>query len=485
MRFYVVLRYTSFTLLLSALFLFISGAIAQSAGSSDALPLLYSAGFATLLAVFPLIFIPAFPKISNKEGTLIVVLSWVLACIMGAIPYILYGTPFTVTNAFFESVSGFTTTGSTILQDIEALPAGLLFWRASTHWIGGIGIVIFVLSLLPFLGFSEVVLFRSEVSSLARQNLRIRARYAMRVLVGIYVGLTILEFLSLILAGMSGYDAICHAFATIATGGFSTHNASIAYFDSIWIECIIMFFMILSGMPFILLFALVAKGDFKSLRKASVVRFYLITMALGIFITLFDLMREGGTSLGSALRFASFNVLSVGTSTGFANADTAIWPHAARMLLLLFTLQCACAGSTSGGIKVDRVLLSIKSVIRRTKQIMRPRAVVPLRFNGEVVKDRFGDHAVIYILLYIGIVTAGALSLSLLGTDLTEAFSGAAAAMGNVGPGLGGVGSLGNYAHIPGAGKWILSGLMLLGRLEVFALIIVFTPVQWTSLKSY
>ncbi|MCF7808950.1 MAG: TrkH family potassium uptake protein [Candidatus Marinimicrobia bacterium] len=485
MRFFVVLRYVSYSLPLLSVFLLLSSIIAFLQGGLDTLPLVYTTCFTVLFGLFPLIFIPPIPDVSNKEGTLIVVFSWLVACGIGAIPYILYGGPFTVTNAFFESVSGFTTTGSTILVDIEALPQGLLFWRSATHWIGGIGIVIFVVSLLPFLGFSEVVLFRSEISTLAQQSLQGRARHAVRILVNVYTALTLLETICLLLAGMGLFDAVTHSFATIATGGFSPRNASVAHFNSPTIEGIIMLFMIFSGLPFYLLFGFAINRSIKPFWGSSAVRFYLVSMLIGIVLATLNQVNDGMVSLWTALRHASFNILSVGTSTGFASADTSIWPHASRLILLWFTLQCACAGSTSGGIKVDRIVLALKGLGLRITQIMRPRAYVPMKLDREVVDVEYANHAVVYITLYLVILVVGSLCLSLLGVGLVESFSGAAACMGNVGPGLGGVGSIGNFNFIPETGKWVLSLLMLLGRLEIFALLIVFTPMQWSRMKGY
>jgi len=448
------------------------------------MPLLYSALIISLFAVFPLIFVPSTSHITNKEGLLIVVLSWFISCLSGSLPYILYGGPFSFTNAWFESVSGFTTTGSSILSNIEALPSGLLFWRASTHWIGGIGIIIFVLSVLPFLGVAEMVLFRSEISSMVKENFHHRARKAIQILAGIYVGLTFLETILLLVFGMDLFDALTHSFATIATGGFSSKNASIAYYNSPAIENVITIFMILSGVHFALLFSVV-RGNIRELWNSSVVRYYFLALLAGVLITTWNVHGEIFQGWGRSFRYALFNVVSVGTSTGFATTDTSVWPPLAQVLLIFFALQCACAGSTSGGIKTDRIVLLGKSFLGHLKKIMHPNAVIPIRIDGNAVDDELVSKGVLYVAIYLLVVFIATLLLLMTGVHITEAFSGTVATMGNVGPGLGSVGSSGNFSQLPSAAKWILSVTMLLGRLEIYAFFIFFIPAQWKKSVSY
>jgi trk system potassium uptake protein TrkH len=464
--------------------MFISCIISAFNSDTAFLPLLYSSLVTALFGLFPLIFVPPTSSISNKEGLLIVVLSWLLSCLVGTMPYILYGGPFNFTNAWFESVSGFTTTGSTILTNIEALPDSLLFWRASTHWIGGIGIIIFVLSVLPFLGIAELVLFRSETSSMVRENFHYRARRAIQILAGIYFSLTLLETIALFSLGMSFFDAITHSFATIATGGFSTKNESIAYYNSPAIEIVIIIFMVLSGIHFALLFSVVT-GNIKDFWKSSVVRYYLFAMIAGIALTTFNVHGNNFESWYDSVRYAAFNIISVGTSTGFATADTAVWPSLPQLLLIFFALQCACAGSTSGGIKTDRIVILGKSFVRHLKKLMHPNAVIPVRLDGKAVEDELVSKSLLYINVYLSVVLISTILLLIIGVDITEAFSGTVATMGNVGPGLGTVGSTGNFSLLPVAGKWILSVTMLLGRLEIYAFFIFFTPGQWTKTVSY
>jgi len=368
--------------------------------------------------------------------------------------------------------------------DIEALPLSLLFWRASTHWIGGIGIIIFVLSVLPFHGIARMVLFRSETSSMVRESFHYRARKAIQILAGIYIGLTLLETVSLLLCGMKFFDAITHSFGTVATGGFSIKNASIAYYNSPLIESVIIVFMILSGIHFALLFS-VATGNIGDFWRSSVVRYYLSAMVIGILFTAINVHGSNFQSWADSLRYASFNVVSLGTSTGFATTDTSIWPPFSRVLLIFFALQCACAGSTSGGIKADRIVLLGKSFFRQIKELMHPNAVLPVRVDRQAVDPKLVSNSILYICVYLSIVFISAVLLIMLGVDTKEAFSGSVATMGNVGPGFGTVGTTGNFSQIPESGKWILSLTMLLGRLEIYAFFIFFTPGQWKKTASY
>ena len=484
MRYYVVLRYIGLVLLLNALFMAISGCVSLIYSDSAFLPLMYGAFVTALFGVFPIIFIPAFQDITNKEGVFIVVASWLLSCLVGTIPYLLWGGPFDITNAWFESVSGYTTTGSTILIDIEALPMGLLFWRAATHWIGGIGIIIFVLSVLPFLGAVESILYRTEVSSMVRENFHYRARKAIQIIAGVYLLLTFLETVALIIAGMNVFDAVTHSFATIATGGFSPKNASIAYYDNVAVEIIVMIFMVLSGIHFALLFNAFT-GKFKYFWKSSVVRYYLAALVIGILISSINIYSRNATDYPTSLRSAAFNIISVGTSTGFANANTAIWPGLSQLLLLFFALQCACAGSTSGGIKVDRVVILWKTFLKYFKKMMHPNAVIAVRVDKDAISEDLVNRSVLYVAIYILFVFISTMLLCIFSVNLLEAFSGTVAAMGNVGPGLGEVGSVGNYANLPIIAKWILSLMMLLGRLEIFAFLIIFTRSQWSKQITY
>ncbi len=479
MRIHVVLRYVSLILLLDALFLLLSALVSLVYSDQAFLPLLYSAFLSFLFGIFPAIFVPAIEDITNKEGFIIVVMSWLVSCLVGVLPYILWGGVFDFTNAWFESVSGFTTTGSSILADVESLPQGLLFWRSSTHWIGGIGIIVFALSVLPSMGRIGMILYRREMSSIALKSFRYRTKEALRVLLSVYVGLTFLEALALVFFGMNLFDAVTHSFATIATGGFSPKNLSIASYHSLGIEVVVMVFMVLSGINFALLFGAIT-GSFLEVLTSSVVRYYVAAMTAGVLLSAFFLHGDAYyPNWTDAVRYAAFQVISIGTSTGFATADSSAWHPCAVLILLFLTFQCACSGSTSGGIKADRIVIFWQSIKKRMKLIEHPSAVVKAKIDGTALEDDNLEYGILYIALYVGIVFLAALLITMTGTDGLTAFSGSAAAMGNVGPGFGSVGSAGNFSHIPDLGKWVLSVIMLVGRLEIFGFVLLFVAYKW------
>jgi len=474
----IVIRYVGMVLIINAIALLIAAAVSLYYGDSSFSTLLYSSLISASFGFFPLIFVPAVSHLTNDEGILIVISSWILISLIGALPFVLWGGEFTFTNAWFESVSGFTTTGSSILNNIEALPMGLLFWRSLTHWLGGLGIIIFVLSLLPSMGMSGLVLIRNEMSPLARNNFRANAKNTLRILLIVYVGLTVLETVALKICGMSVFDAVTHSFATIATGGFSTKNLSIAHFNSVAVESVIMVFMIFSGIHFGILFMTLI-GSKLILFKSTVVHYYVAALLIGTFISAYDIYGHYSSSWWEALRFASFQVISLGTSTGFANADSSVWPALSKVILMFFALQCACAGSTSGGIKVDRFVLLWKDIIRQLRLLRHPNAIIPVRLDGEKIEDSVVSQSVLYIVVYLTVIFAASTVLIALGVEVVPSISGTIATMGNVGPGLSYVGSTGNFSQIPDAGKWILTGTMLLGRLEIYGLLIFLLPKSW------
>jgi trk system potassium uptake protein TrkH len=420
-----------------------------------------------------LIFVPDVTDINIREGLLIVVLGWTITCLVGALPYIMWGGEFTPINAWFESVSGFTTTGSTILKDIEALPLGLLFWRSSTHFIGGIGIILFSMLILPESASTRFVLLNAEMSDLAKSNFKYRAKQTVQILAVVYVGLTILETLLLLLADMSLFDAVNHTFATIATGGFSTKNNSIAYYDSLSVEIIIIIFMIISGIHFGFLFDTIV---FKKLNifRSTIVRYYVIILTAGIFLVTLKLYTSDFGNFSWSLRYAAFQVASLGTTTGFATIDTGNWPFFVQMILIYFTIQCACVGSTSGGLKFDRVFLFLKMIGKQIKNIIHPRAVFVVKIDGKTIPEQIENHTLVFIILYLLIIFISTLIVSAMNVDLLTAFSGAIATIGNVGPGFSSVSSMSNFGSIPDFGKFIYTLNMLLGRLEIFSIIAIF-----------
>lgn len=476
----VVARNIGIALLFNALFMFLSVAVSVVYDFDSAFsPLLLSGVITFTTGLFPLIFVRKHEEIHIKEGFTIIVLSWVLSCIFGMLPYVLWGGEFTLVNAWFESVSGYTTTGGTILQDIESLPKGLLFWRSSTHFIGGIGVVVFMLLILPMVSTFKMRLSKLEMTSLSKENYRFRTKETIKIISSVFVGLTVLATIGYLLAGMNLFDAVNHAFSVAATGGFSTRNASIGAFDSFGVELVSVIFMLIGGMHFGLLYSTFVERSLK-LFRSPVTKFYLCTVAVVTVVITFDLLSSGvETNFWSALWNSLFNAASFISTTGFATVDTSVWPALSVLLLIFLSVQCACSGSTSGGLKTDRILIFWKSVRVQLRKLMHPTAVIPIRIGNSTIDNSMVASVNLYIVLYFFIVFAGGALLSMMGVDYMDSFTASIANMGNVGPGFGNVGSLDNFSQIPALGKFILALQMLLGRLEVYSLIIVFSIWKW------
>lgn len=474
----IVIRHIGLVLIFNAIFLFISFLISLFLVETSAIALLYSSLVALIFGLFPLIYVRPTHYLSILEGTSIVVFGWIATCLIGSLPYTLWGGEFSFINAWFESVSGFTTTGSTIINNIEALPKGLLFWRSSTHWIGGIGVVLFTILILPGSNTSRFVLLNTEMSQLAKTNFKYRAKEILRILLYVYLGLTILETILLTFAGMTFFDAINHSFATIATGGFSTKNLSISYYNSVSIEIIIIVFMILSGVHFGLTFNTII-GNKKNIFRSSIFKAYIIILFIGVLLVSLKLYYSEIYPWWESVRHAAFQVVSLGTTTGFATVDTGHWPSFTQIILVYFTIQCAMIGSTSGGLKFDRIFIFFKSIKKQIRTIQHPNAVISLKIDGNSINEKTELHAMIFIILYMGIIFITTMLLSFLNVDIFTAFSSSAATIGNVGPGFGSVSSLANYGNLPDMGKFILTLNMLLGRLEIYGIISLFFIKSW------
>jgi len=444
----------------------------------SSIPLLYISVISFLFGIFPWIFVPHTNKLDHFEAILVVVLGWIFTCLIGTIPYILWGGEFSFVNAVFESVSGYTTTGASILQNVEALPKGLLFWRSSTHWIGGIGIILFSMLFFSKSNTNKLVLFNIEVSDLAKQNFNFRVKQTLLVLLIVYVGLTFLETILLVLFGMNFFDAINHSFATIATGGFSTKNLSVAYYDNAPIEIIIMCFMVVSGIHFGILFATFTGGK-NNVFKSEIVKYYILAIIVGILLISLNLYFTGTYSFAESLRYGSFQIVTLGTTTGFASAESSVWPLFAQMILIYFTIQCACVGSTSGGLKFDRVFIFFKTIKKQLLLFLHPRSVQVIKIDNIILDDGIENATLGFIVLYVLIIFLSTAALSMLNIDLMTSFSGTAACIGNVGPGLGKVSSLGNYGNLPDVAKIILSGDMLIGRLEIYSILSIILYRYW------
>lgn len=476
----VVARNIGIALLFNAMFMFLSAAVSVVYDFDSAFsPLLLSGVITFTTGLFPLIFVRSHEEIHIKEGFTIIVLSWILSCLFGMLPYVLWGGEFSLINAWFESVSGYTTTGGTILQDIEALPKSLLFWRSSTHFIGGIGVVVFMLLILPMVSTFKMRLTKLEMTSLSKENYRFRTKQAIKVISSVFVGLTFFAALAFFLAGMSIFDAVNHAFSVVTTGGFSTKNASIGAYDSWLIEFVAVVFMLLGGMHFGLIYSTFAERSLK-LFRSPITKFYLGTVAVATVLVSLDLFVHGVEgSFWKNIWNSLFNVVSFISTTGFATVDTSVWPSLSILLLIFLSIQCACSGSTTGGLKSDRVYIFWKSFRVQLRMQMHPNAVIPVRVGNSIVENSMVSAVNLYIAVYFLFMFIGAALLSVMGVDFLDAFSASVANLGNVGPGFGSVGSLENYSEIPVMGKFILALQMLFGRLEIYSLIIMCSIWKW------
>ncbi len=412
-----------------------------------------------------------------REGFLIVSLSWILVSLAGAVPFVLGGAIPSYVDAVFETVSGFTTTGASILTDVESLPRGLLFWPSFTHWIGVMGVLVFIMAVLPLANDRSMHVMRAEVPGPAVGKMVPRARDTAMWLYGIYLGLTLLEVVFLLAGGMPLFDSLVNTFGTAGTGGFAIKNASIGFYNSAYVDGVITVFMLLFGINFNLYFLLLMR-DFKQVLKSEELRVYLgVALTAMLLIALNILPQYGG--FGVAFRYSAFQVSSIMTTTGFATADYTLWPTFSQTILFLLMILGACGGSTGGGLKVSRAIILVKSLGREVVRLVHPRAVSTVRLDGKRVEAQTVRDVGVFFIAYMFIIAVMTLLISLDGFGFATTFSAVTACMGNIGPGLGAVGPMGNFADFSLASKLLLSLTMLLGRLEIFPLVLFFTPVLY------
>jgi trk system potassium uptake protein len=415
--------------------------------------------------------------INKREGFLLIGFTWVAFTIFGMLPFLISGAIPSVTDAFFESMSGFTTTGASILTDVEILPHGILIWRSMTQWIGGMGIIVLSVAMLPFLGIGGVQLFTSDIPGVVKEKLHPQINETARRLLAVYILLTLVLAGLLMLGGMELPDSLCHAFGTLSTGGFSTRNASMGGYSS-YIQYTVILFMILAGTNFALHY-LALQGKFKQLWRSEEYRKYLYILGFFSLVIAIFLVVKTGMDYEKAFRDALFQVVSIVTTTGYSTSNYMIWPGGLWSFILLLMLVGGMAGSTGGGIKVIRQLLLFKNAGKELKRALHPQGIIPVRLNNEAVSQDIIYKVMAFFQLYILVFIFGALILSFLGLDFETAMGASISALGNIGPGLGNVGPAGNYAYFPAAGKWFLSFLMLLGRLELFTVMILITRSFW------
>ncbi|MFP4164730.1 MAG: TrkH family potassium uptake protein, partial [Chitinispirillaceae bacterium] len=458
-------------------------------------------------------------RIDIREGFAIVTFSWLALTLVGAVPLFVYfqstletstaGTLFgAFTDAFFEVMSGLTTTGATILTEVESLPRGILFWRSLTHWLGGMGIVTLALALFPTFGVAAYQLFRGEVPGPSKERLRPRLAQTAIILWGVYALLTFVQTILLMAGNMDLFDAITHAFATMATGGFSTRNSSIASFDSAYIEWIVIVFMILAGTNFLIHYRVIFHSDFTMVKQNREFHFYLVVMGIAAVLCIAILSFKGLqssdevqrnfrsdfltseqareklivekdrlTSAHDVVRQSVFQVVSITTTTGFTTADWDVWPDFARLMLVILMFFGGSAGSTAGGLKMIRILVLLKVAFHHAKVMIQPRLVSPVKIGGQVLKESQMSGIISFFILFIILFVIASALMATMIPDVTTAVTSVVASLGNIGPGLAGVGALETYSWIPIPGKWVLIVCMLLGRLEIYTVLIAFSPV--------
>ncbi len=460
-------------LLVSAFFMFLSIIISVIDGRDAAFgPLLISFIITLIFGAFPFIFVRGKQQISLRDGILTIVFSWLLSFIFGMLPYVMYGGEFTLVNAWFESVSGYTTTGSTILNDIEALPRSLLFWRSSTHYIGGLGVVVFILLVMPDASPYRLRLTNMEMSTLSRDGYRYKSSKVVWIITTVYMSLTVMALLSLWAAGMPFFDALNHAFSIAATGGFSTRNLSIGAYGSDLINVIVLFFMAVCALHFGLIYAVFATRSLKPM-KNTVVRYYFGSILVMSLVIMFSLMSRGGyDSWGRAMMDSAFTVVSYMSTCGFGICDNSTWPWLAGIVLLFAAFQCGCAGSTTGGVKVDRVIISFKAISNEINRRLHPASVSNTRMSGLHLANSAVHAVLMYIVVYIFVTFLSILAVMVCGCDSTSAISGVIASVGSVGPGLGELGCFDNYSAQPAMAKVIFTLDMFLGRVEIYPVLV-------------
>jgi len=484
MRAGVIQRVVSRLLWFTVVALVVPGLVSIVARESIWWVWLATAGIAALLAygVSHLDAAKEAPKDSlrRREGFLAVVLGWMVLVFFTAVAYHLTGLFPGFAATIFESMSGYTTTGATVIGDIEALPASILFMRSWSHWIGGMGIIVLSVAILPELAVGGMQLFAAEASGIDADKLAPRIAQTARRLWILYLAITLAQMVMLLAGGMSAFDALNHSMATIATGGFSTKNASIAGFHSLYIEIVIMVFMYVSALSFTLQYRVLFEAQPRKLWQSAEVRLYTLILGAAIVLIAASLYLSGSyDSVGDSLRYSSFQTISIMTTTGFGTADFDLWPDFCRFLLVTLMLIGGCAGSTAGGVKIIRLLVVLKHSVHQLRKLIRPRLVQSMHIGGRDVPSETTEAVLGFFLLYFVALSIGALVLTALGMDLVSGATASISAMNSIGPGLGTVGAVRNFADVPDAGMYVLSFGMLLGRLEIYTVLVLFSSHFW------
>ena len=489
----IIFRFLGITAILNGFFMFIAAPFSMYHNEIAKWGIL-NAGIVTVIIGLLLYFLnkPTSTNIQKKEGYLIVTLGWLTLSLTGMLPYLFSGVIPNITNAFFETISGYSTTGSTILTDIESMPKGILFWRSATHWIGGMGIIVLTIAILPLLGIGGMQLFMAEAPGPSTDKLHPRITDTAKRLYLIYITLTFTQFLLLKFAGMTWFDAINHAMATMSTGGFSTKNNSIAFYNNLpLVQYIIIFFMLVAGTNFVLTyFAL--KGKIQKVFRSEEFTYYLFgIISVAAIVTLLIYFFQDPnlqTTVShpmvfgrkeSAIRHALFMVTSIVTTTGFVTADFTMWSFFATGIFFALFFTGGSAGSTSGGVKVVRHIVMLKNSFLEFKKALHPNAIIPVRYDGKAINKSIVFNIISFFIIYMLIFIMSSVVFTFFGLDFISALGAAASSLGNIGPAIGSVSPVDNFSHLSNGAKWFCSFLMLIGRLELFTVLILFTPFFW------
>ncbi len=482
LNFRIVLLVMGLLLLVEGAFMLLSSVVAAIYGEYDLPYFLWSSLICIVIgAVLWLSNYKAEKNIGKREGYIIVSMVWIVFSFFGLLPFYLSGAIPSFTDAFFETMSGFTTTGSSILDDIEALPHGILFWRSIIQWLGGMGIIVLSLAILPLLGVGGMQLFIAEVPGPVPDKLSPRIADTAKRLWVIYVLYTLVETILLWIGGMTFFDAICHSFTTMATGGYSTKQASVAFWDSAYIQYVIIIFMFIAGANFTLSYTAL-HGKFRRAIKDEEFKYYFgFVMVVSVFVAIMLYIKGDVPDVEQAFRDSLFQVVSLITTTGYATADYLVWFPTLSIIMFMLMFIGGSAGSTGGGIKVVRIVILLKNAYFELKRLIHPNAVIPVRFNSKAVSPSVITNVLAFIVIYMLVVGVSMIIMSFMGYNLDTSIGAVATCIGNIGPGLGEVGPAVNFAHIPDFGKWFLSFLMLMGRLEIFTVVLLFSPYFWKN----
>jgi trk system potassium uptake protein TrkH len=475
----IILRVLGSLLYIESFFLALALIVSIIYGEDDIRAFVITIGIALSVGFFSQIITRRSDKeIKKREGYIIVSLVWLFFSGIGSLPFIISGYIPNFTNAFFETMSGFTTTGSSILDNIESLPHGLLFWRSIIQWMGGMGIIVLSLIILPILGIGGMQLFSAEVPGPVPDKLHPRVKETAKRLWFLYIVLTLTETLLLSLGGMGLFDSVCHSFTTMATGGYSTKQASVAYWDSAYIHYVISIFMIIAGTNFTLIY-FGMKLKFRKIFSNEEFKYYIGFILVFTIIIGFTLYMTSNSGIEKSFRDALFQVSSIITTTGYITSDYMTWFPFTVTLIFMIMFIGGSAGSTGGGMKVMRIVLILKNSLMEFKRLIHPHAIVPVRYNNMPLKSQVVTNVLAFAVIYILIFVIGTIVMSAMGLELNTSMSAVITSLGNIGPGLGEVGPSYSFSGIPAAGKWFLSFLMLVGRLEIFTVLILITPIFW------